>query len=103
MELDDLSGAGPERINYAEPAFTDTEEVPGPYRVGVEYYSAGDLFGPPLGPSLAQLAIYRGPEELFYAERRLERTGQFWDVVELVWTESEKRVTFVDQLFDVIP
>ena len=51
LDIDDVNGAGPENINLNDPEYTDQTTIPGPYLVGVHYYSSGGLFTTDYGAS----------------------------------------------------
>ena len=74
LDLDDISGYGPENLSLAAPAS-------GVYTVGVHYYCDHGL-----GPSLATVRIYCGgvlAAELAGVE--LSSTGQLWQAATIQW------------------
>ncbi len=61
IDIDDISGGGPENANLATPE--STEVLGGPYRVGIHYYSSRELVnGTDFGESIAKVRIFLNGE-----------------------------------------
>jgi hypothetical protein len=103
LDIDDVNGAGPENINLNDPEFTDQTTIPGPYLVGVHYYSSGGLFTTDYGPSEATIRIYLGGSLAGTYTRMLQSTENFWEVAGVIWTASETRVQEIDRFYDLAP
>ena len=91
LPLDDTDGAGPEVIILNHP---EDNRV---YRVGVDYR---DDHG--YGPSFVSLRIWiRGVKRFELANKRMSRTGVFWDVATIAWPAGT--ITPIDHLHDAAP
>ncbi len=90
LDIDDVTGRGPENINYNNP----TRDLN--YSVGVFYY---DDHG--YGSSYVTIRIYLGG--LLDTELRRKRMSdqQFWHVLDIAWPESE--VIQVDRMYNSFP
>ena len=103
LDIDDVNGAGPENINLNDPEFTDATTIPGPYLVGVHYYSSGGLFTTDYGSSEATIRLYLGGALAGTYTRNLSATGNFWEVAGVIWTASEQRVQEIDRFYNTPP
>lgn len=103
LDIDDVNGAGPENINLNDPEFTDQTSIPGPYLVGVHYYSSGGLFTSDYGPSEATIRIYLGGGLAGTYTKVLDMTDNFWEVAGVIWTASETRVQEIDRFYNDVP
>ncbi|MAD60660.1 MAG: hypothetical protein CMH49_03975 [Myxococcales bacterium] len=103
LDIDDVNGAGPENINLNDPEFTDQTTIPGPYLVGVHYYSSGGLFTADYGASEATIRIYLGGSLAGTYTRVLQSTENFWEVAGVIWTNTETRVQEYDRFYAVAP
>jgi hypothetical protein len=73
LDIDDISGFGPENINIARPQS-------GTYTVGVHYYCANSV-----GTTRATVRVYCNGQEAFESMKPLPTTGFFWDVASIQW------------------
>lgn len=90
LDIDDTDGAGPENINHSGLENLD-------YHVGVYHYSDAAL-----GESYATVRVYiRGQLALELQNKRMARTGQFWDVATIHWPSAT--VDAVDRIYDGFP
>ncbi|MEE2643477.1 MAG: choice-of-anchor D domain-containing protein [Myxococcota bacterium] len=102
LDLDDVTGAGPENINLDDPE--DTSEFAGNYRVGAYYFrNLGAGFGASWGPSDVTMRIFLGGELDIEVTNRLEDEGDFWYVGDIVWTPGDRRVIEVNSLYSSWP
>jgi len=103
LDIDDVNGAGPENINLNDPEFTDRTTIPGPYLVGVHYYSSGGLFTSDYGPSEATIRLYLGGALAGTYTHLLNATGNFWEVAGVIWTSTEQRVQEINRFYNTPP
>jgi hypothetical protein len=103
LDIDDTNGAGPENINLNDPDFTDQTTLPGPYLVGVHYYSSGGLFTADYGASNSTIRIYLGGSLAGTYTRNLNTTDNFWEVAGIIWTATDKRVQEIDRFYPTTP
>ena len=105
LDIDDTSGAGPENVNLDDPDFTDRVGGSGAYRVGVHYYSSGDdFFGTgDYGASDSTVRVYLFGVLEGEWTRRLNRTGNFWEVAGIIWTQNDKRVQEINRFYEFTP
>jgi hypothetical protein len=103
LDIDDINGAGPENINLNDPEFTDQTTIPGPYIVGVHYYSSGGLFTADYGSSESTIRVYLGGVLEGTYTRVLNVTGNFWEVAGVIWTSNEQRVQEINRFYDSPP
>ncbi len=94
LDIDDTNGAGPENINLDAPDFTGS----GSYRVGVHYFTDGGF-----GPSDATVRVYLFGVIEGEWTRRLNRTGNFWEVAGIIWTQNDKRVQEINRFYEFTP
>ena len=74
LDLDDVTGFGPENINVATPAS-------GTYQIGVHYFSAGSG-----RPTRATVRVFcSGIERAVIGPQTLTREGDYWQVADIVW------------------
>jgi hypothetical protein len=101
LDIDDVNGAGPENINLDDPE--DTPSLP--YKIGVVYYSSGAAFGfgDDFGPSDATIRVYLFGQLEGEWTRRLNATGNFWEVAGIIWRSNEKRVQEINRYYDLVP
>lgn len=90
MDTDRVDGWGPEIINMRNP------ESNVPYRVGVTYYNDHGY-----GFSDATVRIYLQGLLVWTGTRRLERTGEFWEVATIDWPSMV--VTAIDSVTPTVP
>ena len=83
---------------FNDPEFTDQTTVPGPYRVGVHYYSDSLL-----GPSDATIKVYLQGRLAGEWVRTLNSTNNFWEVSGIIWTNSDKRVQEINRFYTSMP
>jgi hypothetical protein len=92
LDVDDVDGAGPEKISILEPE--NTQDYSGrPYRVAVHYYSdaGGFLGGAGLGASDATVKItLRGQMVTEFTQRM--NNWDLWEVAGIIWTPSDRRI-----------
>jgi len=111
LDIDDTNGAGPENVNLDDPDFTDRVGGSGSYRVGVHYYSSDYFYLDPdegpmqmeLGPSDATVRVYLFGVIEGEWTRRLNRTGNFWEVAAIIWTQGDKRVQEINRFYELTP
>ncbi len=98
LDIDDTNGAGPENINLDRPE--NTQNLGGPYRVGVHYYRAsiGPFGGESYGESDVTIRIYLGGNIVYEETRIMRDTNDFWEVAGIIWTGAEQRVVEIDQM-----
>lgn len=103
LDIDDVSGAGPENINLNNPE--NTQQLGGAYRVGVHYYRSWQETGGggEYGPSLVTVRIYLGGAVAYEGERELFDSGDFWEVASIVWTPGDRRVQPINRFSELPP
>ena len=72
MDVDDLSGYGPENVNIDFP-------VNGAYTIAVSYYSGSE-------PTFATLKIFVNGALAHEDGLQLDGTGSFWEVAQVDWS-----------------
>jgi hypothetical protein len=90
LDIDDVTGWGPENINYNNP----TRDLN--YSVGVFYY---DDHG--YGSSYVTIRVYLGGVLDTELRRKRMSDQQFWHVLDIAWPERE--VVQVDRMFNSFP
>ena len=106
MDLDDTDGAGPERITLG--TAQDAAEFGAGYRIAVHYYRADAAGLGPLGdhwgPSAATVRVYFSGVLAAEREQVLEETNDFWDVLDIFWTDAEnQRIVDVNEISQRTP
>jgi hypothetical protein len=104
LDLDDVDGAGPENIHLDAPE--DTENLGGPYQVGVDYFreeDLGTLEG--YGSSFVTVRVYLDGALAWMNEapRELAHAQAFWHVGEIIWTPMDHRFQALDRVYDQVP
>lgn len=86
LDRDDVNGYGPENISLRQPVAGTR------YRVGVHYYAQN-------GTAWATVRVFvRGELRAAFTDRRMTRTGQFWEVADIIWDENRPRIEIQDRL-----
>ena len=69
------------------------------------YYSSGAAFGfgDDFGPSDATIRVYLFGQLEGEWTRRLNATGNFWEVAGIIWRSNEKRVQEINRYYDLVP
>ena len=87
LDIDDTNGAGPENTRIESP-----ESRPEPYRIGVHYYRDANFGGGrSFGFSDATVRVFFGGRLAGEYTRRLDRTGDFWEVTDVFWSPDAPR------------
>ena len=99
FDIDDINGAGPERLSLNLPENDVT------YKMGVVYFNMGASDTDPVGfgSSDATVRIYIFGQLEGEWTRRLNATGNFWEVAGVIWRQNEKRVQEINRYYDAVP
>lgn len=96
LDIDDISGAGPENINLNQPE--DTSRLGENYRVGVHYYRAEADFTTSWASEVTA-RIYIGGSLAGEWVTTLRNTDQYWEVASIIWNAGERRAVEINRIY----